>query len=90
MEKTLEYIKEATPLPGWMNNMPTYSFWWLIIVRDWYFYTGSTEFLHKNAEYIISLSERISSLVSQGGSDSIGYYFLDWQTNGTEAAKYGA
>lgn len=90
MEKTLEYIKEATPLPGWMNNMPTYSFWWLIIVRDWYFYTGSTEFLNKNAEYIISLSERISSLVSQGGSDSIGYYFLDWQTNGTEAAKYGS
>ena len=90
MEKTLEYIKEATPLPGWMNNMPTYSFWWLIIVRDWYFYTGSTEFLHKNAEYIISLSERISSLVSQDGSGSIGYYFLDWQTNGTEAAKYGS
>lgn len=90
MEKTLEYIKEATPLPGWMNNMPTYSFWWLIIVRDWYFYTGSREFLHKNAEYIISLSKRISSLVSQDGSDSIGYYFLDWQTNGTEAAKYGS
>ena len=89
VEETLDYIRNATPLPNWMNNMPTYSLWWLIIVKDWYFYTGSEKFLEKNREYIISLSERVCSLVSPDGSDGIGYYFLDWPTNGTEAGKYG-
>ena len=90
MAQTLEFIKNATPPPEWMNNMPTYSMWWMIIVRDWYFYTGDKEFLESNREYIISLSNRISSLVSDDGSDGIGYYFLDWPTNGTKAGEYGS
>ena len=90
MAQTLEFIKNATPPPEWMNNMPTYSMWWMIIVRDWYFYTGDKEFLESNREYIISLSNRICSLVSDDGSDGIGYYFLDWPTNGTKAGEYGS
>lgn len=90
MAQTLEFIKNATPLPEWMNNMPTYSMWWMIIVRDWYFYTGDKEFLENNREYVISLSNRICSLVSDDGSDGIGYYFLDWPTNGTKAGEYGS
>ena len=90
MAQTLEFIKNATHLPDWMNNMPTYSMWWMIIVRDWYFYTGDKEFLENNREYIISLSNQLCSLVSDDGSDGIGYYFLDWPTNGTKAGEYGS
>ena len=90
MAQTLDFIRNATPLPGWMNNMPTYSMWWMIIVRDWYFYTGDNVFLENNREYIISLSKQICSVVSDDGSDSIGFYFLDWPTNETEAGKYGS
>lgn len=90
MEETLDYTRDETPLPQWMNGMPTYSLWWLIIVRDWYFYTGSREFLEKNREYIIALTKQICSLVAKDGSDGIDYYFLDWPTNGTDAGKYGS
>ena len=90
MAQTLEYIKNATPLPEWMNGFPTYSLWWLIIVRDWYLYTGSGEFLKENAEYIIALSKQIYSVISDNGEDSLGGYFLDWPTSGTEAGKYGS
>ena len=90
MAETLDLARDTTPMPNWMNNMPTYSMWWMIIVRDWYFYTGDKEFLEKNREYIISLSNRICDLVSDDGSDSIGYCFLDWPTNGTEAGKHGS
>lgn len=90
MAETLDFIRNSTPLPNWMNNMPTYSLWWLIIVRDWYFYTGDKEFLKNNRQYILSLSKQICSLVSDDSSDSIGYYFLDWPTNETEAGKYGS
>ena len=90
MAQTLDFIRNATPLPGWMNNMPTYSLWWMIIVRDWYFYTGDNVFLENNREYIISLSKQICSVVSDDGSDSIGFYFLDWPTRDTEDGKYGS
>lgn len=90
MAQTLDFIRNATPLPNWMNNMPTYSLWWLIIVRDWYFYTGDKEFLGNNRQYILSLSKQICSLVSDDGSDGIGSYFLDWPTNGTKAGEYGS
>lgn len=90
MAETLDFIKNATPLPNSMNNMPTYSMWWMIIVRDWYFYTGDKEFLENNSQYILSLSKQICSLVSDDGSDSIGGYFLDWPTNGTKAGEYGS
>ena len=90
MAKSLDFIREATPMTKWMNNMPTYSLWWMIIVRDWYFYTGNKEFLENNSGYILSLSKKICSIVSDDGSDSIGYYFLDWPTNDTEAGKYGS
>ena len=90
MAETLDLARDTTPMPNWMNNMPTYSMWWMIIVRDWYFYTGDKEFLEKNREYIISLSNRICDLVSDDGSDSIVYCFLDWPTNGSEAGKHGS
>ena len=90
MAQTLDFIRNATPLPGWMNNMPTYSMWWMIIVRDWYFYTGDNVFLENNRDYIISLSKQICSVVSDDGSDSIGFYFLDWPTRDTEDGKYGS
>ena len=90
MAETLDFIRNATPLPNWMNNMPTYSLWWMIIVRDWYFYTGDEEFLENNRGYIVALSKQICSVVSDDGSDSIGSYFLDWPTDSTEAGKYGS
>lgn len=90
MAKTLEFIRKATPLPGWMNYYTTYSLWWLIIVRDWYFYTGDREFLKDNEEYILSLTKQIIGIVDDDGNDKMKNYFLDWPTNKTEAAKYGS
>jgi len=90
MAKTLSFIRNATPLPGWMNYYPTYSLWWLIIVRDWYFYTGDEAFLNENKEYIISLTKQIIDTVNDDGSDSLKTYFLDWPTNETEAGVQGS
>ena len=38
--KSLDLIRDITPLPGWMNGMCSYSIWWLLIQRDWYYYQG--------------------------------------------------
>ncbi len=90
MAKTLSFIRDATPLPGWMNYYPTYSLWWLIIVKDWYFYTGEESFLNENKEYILSLTKQVIDTVNDDSSDNLGVYFLDWPTNETEAGVQGS
>ncbi len=90
VKDTLNFIRESTPLPNWMNNFPTYSLWWLIILKDWYLYTGDNTFLNENIEYIKQLSKQISNCVNLDGSDNLGEYFLDWPTYGTEAGKQGS
>ncbi len=90
MAETLSFIRNATPLPGWMNYYPTYSLWWLIIVRDWYFYTGEENFLNENKEYILNLTKQVIDTVNCDGSDNLKTYFLDWPTNETEAGVQGS
>ena len=39
--KSLDLIRDITPLPSWMNGISSYSIWWLLIQRDWYYYQGN-------------------------------------------------
>ena len=45
--KSLDLIRNLTPLPGWMNGISSYSMWWVLIQRDWYNYQGDLEYLKK-------------------------------------------
>lgn len=78
---SLLFMRDQTPLPGWMNGMPTYSLWWLHILSDWYIYTGDSDFLNSNKEYAISLIKTILSLINDNGTDNLPGYFLDWPCN---------
>ena len=40
VERSLDFAKSLFPLPMWMNNMPAYSMWWIIILADYYERTG--------------------------------------------------
>ena len=44
VEKSLDFIREETPLPRWMNNMASYTMWYVYIVYDWYLFTGKKNF----------------------------------------------
>ena len=43
---SLDFIKAETPLPKWMNNIPSYSIWWLIILADEYTVYGKKNEVH--------------------------------------------
>lgn len=79
--ESLRFMRKQTPLPNWMNGMPTYSLWWLHILYDWYLYTGDNEFIVENKEYAISLIRIISELINTDGTDNLPGYFLDWPCN---------
>ena len=90
IEKSLRFMRNSTPLPAWMNGMPTYSLWWLHILYDWYLYTGDEEFLNENRDYALRLIEIICKLVNEDGSDNIPSYFIDWPCNGKKAGISGS
>ena len=82
VEKTMNFIRENTPLPNWMNTYPTYSVWWMIIVYDWYMYSGNLSFLEENRSYILALTRQLLSHINDDGTDSLPRYFLDWPCHG--------
>ena len=59
LEQSLDTACGEAPLPGWMNGMPAYSMWWLLILRDWYQYTGDKAYPAKHREYIRDLTAQI-------------------------------
>ena len=36
VRESLDYVRDRTPLPQWMNGISSYSLWWLLIHADWY------------------------------------------------------
>lgn len=83
VEKSLDYIRKETPLPGWMNTMASYSMWYVIIVYDWYLRTGKKEFLEKQKDYLIGLQAQLSAHIDENGKDTVvDGRFLDWPSVG--------
>ena len=52
VENSLNFIKNETPPDEWMNTVPTYSMWWLLIHYDWYMQNGNLEYLKEQRDYI--------------------------------------
>lgn len=83
VERSLDFIREETPLPGWMNNYASYTMWYVIIVYDWYFHTGNKSFLEKQREYLEGVVDQLSQYVDENGQDTVREgRFLDWPSEG--------
>lgn len=82
VEESLDFVRDQTPLPGWMNTYPAYSMWWILILHDWYKATGNREFLAKQKNYLEGLVKQLADNVNNDGVDNVPGHFLDWPTNG--------
>lgn len=89
IERSLDFVKEQTPLPGWMNNFPTYSLWWIIIIADYYNRTGAEDFTKEQLVYLNKLLLQIDDCVTDDGEMHFPAYFLDWPTYNTPDAAEG-
>ena len=80
--KSLDLIRDETQLPGWMNGMSSYSIWWLLIHRDWYYYQGDRRYLEEQRDYICRLLQFLMSKVDEEGREHLdGTRFLDWPSS---------
>lgn len=88
VENSLRYAREQTPLPEWMNGIPMYSFWWLIVLCDNYFRNGKKEFVAENLGYIKSLVLQIARFVRENGETDFCYNFVDWPSHYDEGESF--
>ena len=80
--KSLDLIRDITPLPEWMNGISSYSIWWLLIHRDWYYYHGDMEYLREQEGYLTDLLRHLISMAGDDGVEKLdGNRFLDWPSS---------
>ena len=54
-KNSLVFSENETKLPDWINGIPMYSFWWLIILCDDYTHGGDREFVKARLPYAKSI-----------------------------------
>lgn len=88
--RSLDFTRENTPLPGWMNGLPAYSLWWIVILAELYRYSGKKSLLQENLPYMKELIRGILRDIGEDGICSVFSYFLDWpSSDNPEAQKAG-
>lgn len=89
IERSLDFVKDQTPLPEWMNGYPMYSMWWMIILADYYEKTGCRAFVERQGEYLSGLVSLMSICVKENGELDFPSYFVDWPTHGKADELHG-
>ena len=80
--KSLDLIRDTTPLPNWMNGISSYSIWWLLIHKDWYLYQGNLDYLKQQKPYMTSLLDHLMTKIDANGKETLdGTRFLDWPSS---------
>ena len=80
--KSLDLIRDTTPVPNWMNGISSYSIWWLLIHKDWYLYQGNLDYLKEQKTYMTALLDHLMTKIDENGKEILdGTRFLDWPSS---------
>jgi hypothetical protein len=89
IERSIDFARKQTPLPGWINTFPSYSLWWICILGEYYERTGEVAFVKKQLGYLSGLLRQIDGCVKENGELNFPWYFVDWPTSGKPDEKTG-
>ncbi len=84
---SLDYVVAETPPGQWMNDIPSYSMWWIIIQHDYFMQFGDMEYLQSQLPYMKQLYQMLSMQIGEDGRDTTPEMrFVDWPTKGQKEA----
>ena len=90
--KSIDMARADAPIDGdnvsWMNGMPAYSLWWLLIHYQWYMNTGNLDYLREQDEYLHKLLHVLVGLVDEDGVEHLPTKFLDWPNHDNPGAEH--
>ncbi len=84
IENSLLFTKSQTKLPLWINNIPSYSMWWLIICYQYCLKIQNFTFCKNNQDYITKLTDIILENIDDKGNTLFEFNFFDWATTSSE------
>ncbi len=89
IERSLDLVRDETPLGSWMNGMSSYSLWWIIIQHDLYVHWGNIEYLKTQKEYLLGLLSILSDCVDENGIERMPPdRFIDWPSRNNNNAVH--
>lgn len=92
---SLSFLRAETPADTWINNIPSYSAWWVINLCDYCNKTGNRTYFEENKDYAKAIMKNFDSYIADDGAIDFQLppqymsFFLDWPTFGTEDAVIG-
>lgn len=82
VEESLDFIRDNTPLPGFMNGMFAYTMWWILSHGCWFKYFGDVEYLRAQQEYLRGVVTMLEGMRDEKGEPlPPNFGILDWATN---------
>ncbi len=79
---SLDFVRNDTALPRFMNNISSYSLWWVVCQHEYYRYSGETAYLAAQQEYLSALLLQFAQYVENDGAENIpARRFLDWPSD---------
>lgn len=80
---SLDYVVDETTESDWMNDIPSYSMWWIIIQYSYFMYSGNREYLKKQLPCMKEICHHLSAYIGEDGQDTTPEMrFVDWPTKG--------
>jgi alpha-L-rhamnosidase len=87
--RSLDLVRDETPLPKWMNGISSYSMWWVLIHREWYRYTADRAYLRQQRDYLVPLLQQLCKCIDAQGREKLPEgRFLDWPSQADKQATH--
>ena len=96
IKNSLELLRTETPDDTWINNIPSYSAWWILNAADYALLSGDLKYLSDHADYIGYILHEFDVCIDDDridfektGKKAARPYFLDWPSADTPDAFIG-
>ena len=87
--RSLDLVRDETPLPKWMNGISSYSMWWVLIHHEWYCYTADRAYLRQQRGYLVPLLQQLCKCIDAKGREKLPETrFLDWPSRADKQATH--
>lgn len=79
ISRSLDFVRDDTPCPKFMNGITSYSLWWIVCQHAYYRYGGDLAYLKKQHACLDELLHRFGGHIDREGREALpGRRFLDW------------
>ncbi len=67
INESMDEAVEAYPLPSWMQ-LQSYSYWWILVLYDWFKSTADSYLTEKHKDYVIGLFKQTLPYIDNDGN----------------------